>query len=318
MIKSKSKTFITLLLLLIIILFILNPSICMQATLNGLKVWLINIVPALLPFFIITRIIIALNQNSITPIDKLTYKCFHTKNAGLIYSLSLLSGYPVGAKLISNYYEMGIIDKPTATKMFSFCSTSGPMFIVGTVGIGVFANAKIGYILLLGHIVGSFLNGLIYRGKISVVAQSCAPPPSKNALSDSMYDSIISILLVGGYIVLAFVIIEILKLTNILPLISTLICKLPLNLDYDIVISFLSGLIEMTNGLISLNATNISLPLQVVLSSILIAFSGVCIMMQSDAFLQKIGIKKRTMLLQKLTQALLTALVSLVIVWIIF
>ena len=315
MTKLKSKILLTLLILCAIILFIINPSICMQATSNGLHIWLVNVVPALFPFFIFTRIITSLNQNSIPALDRCTYKFFHTKNSGLIYALSLLSGYPVGAKMISNYYDTGSINKSTAIKMFSFCSTSGPMFIIGTVGIAVFNSTKIGYILLIGHIIGSFLNGLLYRGKNLNIDIQTSSPPNTNSLNDTVYDSIISILLVGGYIIFASVIIELLKLSNILPFIAETICIIPC-FNYDAVYAILCGIIEITNGLILLGSTNISLNIKVIISSAIIAFSGICIMLQSTAFLNKIGIKKSTMLKQKITQAIFTTLVTTLIVFI--
>ena len=211
---------------------------------------------------------------------------------------------------------MGVIDKKSATKMFSFCSTSGPMFIIGTVGIGVFGNAKIGYILLIGHIIGSLLNGILYRGKKSDIQTLSVPTPIKSN-PDVMYDSIISILLVGGYIVFASVVIEILTISNVLPAVANFICKVPC-LDYEIVYAFLCGLIEMTNGLIMLNSANITISTQIILSSILIAFSGLSIMLQSTAFLNKIGINKRTMIIQKLTQTLFTVLVTIALVLVIY
>ena len=310
--KIKLKTILTIIILLCITLFIINPKSCMQATSHGLHVWLVNVLPALFPFFILTRIIIALNQTSIPVLDKFTTKCFHTQNAGLVYFLSLLSGYPVGAKMTSDYYSLGAIDKTTATKMFSFCSTSGPMFIVGTVGIGVFKDAKIGYILLLGHILGSFLNGLLYRGKTIPINQFRSNI-TKTSLNDIMYDSIVSILLVGGYIIFSSVTIELLQISNILPALTTLICKIPC-FDYEVVYASLCGLIEITNGLILIGKIAINLPLQIVLASIIIAFSGVCIMLQSLAFLNKIGIKKSTVMLQKFTQTLFSALSTTLLV----
>lgn len=316
MIKVRYKTAVTLVLLLTITVFIISPKECMNATSNGIRVWVLNVVPALFPFFIITRIIIMLNQNSIPVLDKFTSRCFHASNSGLIYFLSLLSGYPIGAKLISGYYESGAIDKQTATKMFSFCSTSGPMFIVGTVGIGVFGNAWVGYILLAGHILGSFLNGLLYRGKTTAVNQFNLNIQKTNQ-SDIMYDSIISILMVGGYIVFSSVIIHLLELTNILPLLSNFICKItPFN--YDFIHSILCGLIEITNGLMMLGTACISNKLKIILASGLIAFSGICIMLQSLSFLNKIGIKKSTMLKQKLTQTILTLISTMILILIFY
>ena len=70
---------------------------------------------------------------------------------------------PSGAKMVADLYLQGKITKNDAFKMTSFCSTSGPMFIVGAVGAGMFKSAKIGYILFLSHAIGAILNGLIYR-----------------------------------------------------------------------------------------------------------------------------------------------------------
>lgn len=312
MARFKSKTFVTLIIFVAITLFIISPSECMNATSNGLKVWIVNVVPALFPFFILTRIIIMLNQTSIPTLDKFTSKCFRAPNSGLVYFLSLLSGYPVGAKMISSYYDAGTIDKDTATKMFSFCSTSGPMFIIGTIGIGVFKSAKVGYILLVGHIVGSFVNGLLYRGKTKPTNQF-KPNITKSSLNEVMFDSINSILLVGGYIIFASVVIQLMQMSNILPSMANLICKIT-PFKYNAIYSFLCGLIEITNGLILLGGINISLSSKIILASIIIAFSGICIMLQSLAFLNKIGIKKRTMLIQKLTQAIFTGLATSLIV----
>lgn len=313
MTKVKSKIF-TLVILLAITLFIVSPKNCMQATSNGIKVWLINVVPALFPFFILTKIIILLNQTSIPVLDKFTNKFFKTNNAGLVYFLSLLSGYPVGAKLISGYYESGAINKETATKMFGFCSTSGPMFIIGTVGIGIFQDVKIGYILLISHVIGSFLNGILYRGK-NIPQNNFKTCISKSSLNEIMFDSINSILMVGGYIIFASVVIELLKLSSILTIITKLICIIP-GFDSVTVYSFLCGVIEITNGLILLGNTAISMQLKVILASIIIALSGICIMLQSSAFLNKIGIKKRTLLVQKLTQSVLTGLVTMCLVFV--
>lgn len=316
MLKFKYKTLLTIIILICITLFIINPSSCMQATLRGGKVWLINVLPALLPFFILTRLIISLNQTSIPALDRFTNKCFNTNNAGLVYFLSLLSGYPVGAKMISSYYEDGTIDKSTATKMFSFCSTSGPMFIVGTVGIGVFRSTSIGYVLLISHILGSFFNGLLYRGHGTHSTQ-LKSTVTNTSLNDVMYDSIISILLVGGYIVFCSVIIELLTITNIIPSLAHLIAQIPC-FEYNSVYSFICGIIEITNGLIMLGSCNISVSVQIILASILIAFSGICIMFQSLGFLNKIGIKKSTIVAQKLTQSLISGLIAFLIVLIIY
>ncbi len=316
MLKLRTNKVVTLVILLAITIFIISPKLCMQATTKGLHIWLVNVVPALFPFFILTRIIIALNQTSIPVLDRFTYKCFRTNNAGLVYFLSLLSGYPIGAKLISSYYENGLIDKASAKKMFCFCSTSGPMFIIGAVGIGIFGSAKVGYVLLLGHIIGSFLNGLLYRGKdINIIANQ--PKITKTSINEIMFDSINSILMVGGYIVLASIVIQMLQITNILPTFAMFICKI-LPLSQELVIGVLSGIIEITNGLVIIGSLDVSITLKIIVASFIIAFSGICIMMQSVSFLDRVGLKTREMIVPKITQAIFSLVSTYLLVILIY
>lgn len=307
----KINKWLTILVLLAITLFIINPKDCISATSNGLRIWSVNVVPALFPFFILTRIIIVLNQTSIPTLDKFTTKFFHAKHSGLVYFLSLLSGYPIGAKMISSYYDNGIIDQQTASKMFSFCSTSGPMFIIGTVGIGVFGNATIGYIILVGHICGSFLNGLCYRGKTSSNG-NFKLKLTKTNFNDIVFDSINSILLVGGYIVFSAVVLQLLQEVGITSAIAKGISNIT-HCDYDLAYSVVCGIIEITNGLILLGQTLCNTTVKMIVASGLIAFSGICIMLQSLGYLNKIGIKKSTILLQKTTQTIFTILATFLI-----
>ena len=314
MLKWRTNKVITLVILSAITIFIISPKVCMQATTKGLHIWLVNVVPALFPFFILTRIVIALNQMSIPVLDKFTTKCFKTNNAGLVYFLSILSGYPVGAKLISSYYENGLVDRASAKKMFCFCSTSGPMFIIGAIGIGVLGSAKAGYVILIGHIIGSFFNGLLYRGK-NIQSSIFKPQVTRIGINEIMYDSINAILMVGGYIVLASIVIKMLEITNILAIITGLICNV-LPVDQQVVNGLICGIIEITNGLVIIGSINMSIQAKVLVASFIIAFSGACIMLQSVSFLDKVGLKIKDMILPKITQAILSMFSTyLLLIW---
>lgn len=312
-----SKSNITLCVILIfIIIFSFNAEIYMKSALSGLYVWANNVLPALFPFFIFTRIILALNQN--LNLDFLTQKCFNATNgSGNIYALSLLSGYPVGARMISQYHSMGFIDDGQATKMLSYCSTSGPVFMIGTVGIGMLESNRAGIIILVAHIIGSFLNGLLYRGSKSSTKQIQIKNLQTNQNSmifDSVYDSIISILLVGGYIVISFVIVDILNNLHIIPFLASCLSKIFFIQNKDIMTSVLNGLVEMTRGCLDISSINISLQIKTVICCGLISFSGLCVFLQSLAFLTKINVKKSKLILMKFTQSIFSILVCVAIV----
>lgn len=267
--------------------------------------------PTLLPFFILTRLIVNLSGTRPNKMDKFFKKIYHTNNSASVYFLSILSGYPMGAKLICNMYELGRIDKTDAKKMLSFCSVSGPMFIVGTVGVGFLFSFKAGLIILIANILASLLNGLIYRGKAGEnIKFDYSPQKNENLLYDCVYDAMISVLMVGAFIVLSFLIIEVLINLKILPGLSNLISNL-FNLDSDVVMSVLKGTIEITRGTLDLGKTGVSLSAKTIIASGLVAFGGFSVMMQSVGFLSKLKIPLKTMILQKFTQAVLCILISI-------
>ena len=71
--------------------------------------------------------------------------------SGYILIMSMLCGYPIGAKLISECHEQGFITEKEAKSVSAFTSTSGPLFIIGTVGVGMFENKTAGFILLISQ-----------------------------------------------------------------------------------------------------------------------------------------------------------------------
>ena len=218
----------------------------------------------------------------------------------------------MGAKLISCMYESKQINYNQAKKMLSFCSVSGPMFMVGTVGVAIFNNYKVGLIILISNIVASLINGLIYRGKKENIENNLIYSPQQNTLADIVYDSLISILMVGAYIVLSFVVIDVIKEFKIFQLL-TYLCENVFNCNLGIVEAVLTGVLEITRGSIEIHSTNINLLTKTVLTSGIIAFGGISVFLQSLGFLKNLRIKPKTLLLQKFTQCLICLVVSFVI-----
>ena len=77
--------------------------------------------------------------------------------------MGIISGYPVGAKVVCNLYDNKICSKSEAERLIAFTSNSGPIFILGSVGISLLGNAQIGKILLIAHILSSLFVGIIFR-----------------------------------------------------------------------------------------------------------------------------------------------------------
>lgn len=316
--KTKKITVIlSILLLLIIACLVIIPEISIEASLNGLIVWATNILPALFPFFFFTKLIGELGfvtqiSDVIAPFTK---KLFNTNGiSGYVYVISILSGYPVGAKLTSDLYEKKYIDRGQAHRIITFTSTSGPLFILGTVAIGMFNNKVLGYVVLLSHFIGSLTNGLLYRNymydKTKSSQQKLEINPSNNAIEECMLNSIKSILIVGGYICIFFMLITMINHFKLFALLTKLISSIFPTLNESALTSIFNGIIELTRGCLDLSSCGLSTKTNAIILSGLISFGGISINLQALTFLKKMDINIKFYFSQKITHSIFSMILA--------
>ena len=225
----KNYQFIFCILLLVCILMVaFNPAPYISSTFVGIKIWATIVLPSLFFFFIISKILMQ-QEKSFKIFSFLDYpfkKLYNiSTGGGYIFLMSILSGYPIGAKLVSEFYEQKIISQNDAKKIIAFASTSGPMFIIGSVAVKMFNNYLLGIIIFIAHILSTLINGLLFRNidkDNKIDKQSNYKKTitiNKQNLNDIMYNTIISLLMVGGFITLCFTMLELimsLKTTQII------------------------------------------------------------------------------------------------------
>lgn len=304
-----------LLLIFIIILIILLPKNSISSFYDGIQLWATKVLPTLLPFFILTKL---LSQTPLIPylekkISPLTQQFYGVGGvAGYVYIMSIISGYPVGAKITSDLYESGKITKSEAQTITAFTSTSGPLFILGSVAVGMFGSAKMGAIIIVSHYLGALINGLLYRQKepytktLGVVPQTNAIP-----LGEVVSSSVMAVLNIGGFIALFYMIISLASSLNFFSLITKPLSYL--GIPQGVSRGVLSGLIEVTSGEKILSDTSLSLSLATVLSSTIISFGGLSIHAQAYSFLSKFDMPYRKFLRQKITHALFSTIISILL-----
>ena len=131
------------------------------------------------------------------------------------------------------------------------------------------------------------------------------------SFSDIVYDSLISILMVGSYIAISFVLIEICEQTNIVNFISKTIYFLSFkSVDIRVIESFIVGLIEITSGIFNLAQTQSSLIIKTITSAFLISFGGFSILLQNLGIISEIGISWQYILKQKITHSVFSVLIA--------
>lgn len=121
------------------------------ATKNGLLLWANSIIPALLPFFIATELLG--HTTFVSSIGKLLNKymrpIFNVPGIGAYaFIMGIISGYPVGAKIVTKFRQNGECSKAEAERLLSFTNNSGPLFIIGTVGVSMFGYSLIRIIIV--------------------------------------------------------------------------------------------------------------------------------------------------------------------------
>lgn len=315
--KLKNKNlFLCFLLLIIILCLILNPTKYISVCLNGVLVFGLNLLPAMLPFIFFTKLLTSTGyvENFSKIFSPITQKLYNSPAiSSYVFLMSILSGYPLGAKITADLFSQGLITRQEAHRICSFTSNSGPMFIVGTVGVSMLNNPQIAYILLISHIISALLNGLIYRNYTceEFYIEKIYSQSADQSISACMENSIISVLMIGGYVAIFFVLTEICTSLKLFEPICSVFSIF--GIQPEITKSVLNGIFEITNGCKSISALNCSNFIKASLSSFIISFGGLAVAFQGLNFLEVFKVNKKFFFLQKFTHSTISTLITILL-----
>lgn len=313
--KKIFKIFLGAVVFFAIGIILVKPEIYVESAFYGIKLWAIKILPALLPFFFLTALAVKLGVADL--ISKIFEKpcklLFKVSGMGaFIFVMSILSGYPVGAKMVAELSKKGILNKAESTKISTFCSTSGPLFIVGSVGIGMFANKTAGFIILASHLISAIICGVIFSfyGKSeSEKRLVLSPTKSDNALYDCIYSSVVSVLLVGGFVCVFCLFSDLARNLNLFMPFQKLLSPI---FGEEISSAFCYGLIECTKGCNLLAKCGLS-TYSLAFATALISFGGVSVWAQSIIFLSQAKVDLKVFCISKTLQAVLSFFICVLI-----
>lgn len=321
---SLRKNLISFLFCLFSIGLVIFSSSNLNAAKNGLTLWATAVVPSLFPFFVSTELLN--NTNIVAYLGKLLNPImrpiFNVPGEGAFaFLMGLISGYPVGAKIVSNFVENNICTKEEAERMLAFTNNSGPLFIIGTVGISLFGSTAIGLLLFITHILACISVGIIlkfickkkvdYKSRYSREYNECVALSSLGEiLGKSITNSISTILMIGGFVVVFSVIISILIQSHFLDGLTYIFSPLCtyFGIPTELIKSFFAGIVELTNGVSlvsSIPLKNISL--NIITCAFLLGFGGISILLQVLSIISKNKISIKPYLLGKLLQGIFAA-----------
>lgn len=289
---------------------------------SGLLLWATSVVPSLLPFFIATELLGYTNVISILGkmLNKLMRPIFNVPGEGAFpFIMGIISGYPMGAKIIANFKSKGICTNDECERLISFTNNSGPLFIIGTVGIGLFGNVHIGILLFITHLLACITVGFIFRWwKCNTRKRSAVLENNNNnlpvkvsmsnlgeVLSASIISAINTIFLIGGFIVLFSVIISILKNSRIIDFAKALLSPVfnIVGISNNYIEAFVCGIVELTNGVSAISLiANANISTSIILCAFLLGFGGISVSLQILSITSKAKISIKPYLIGKLLQ----------------
>lgn len=309
--KTKYITIFSVLLLFM--LLFLCPLSALTGAKNGLLLWFQTILPALLPFAIISKVMIQLDiTNYLTTLFYPIFKRLFSISKYGCYPviIGMLCGYPMGAKACADLIKSGKLEVSEAQRILAFCNNASPMFILSYITIQCLGLSKSPYILLLiiygsAYLVG-ILEGFIKRLDLHKI-QTCSlnyEAPNYNTqkstlfhiLDNSIIDSFELLTKIGGYIVLFSLGAQILNDIPLIPMI--------------IKVQF-AAFLEITTGASAIMKASFSKELKIVLITAFTAFGGLSSFAQTKSVIADTGLSLKKYFISKLINGLLAAFITL-------
>lgn len=320
----KRNLFLFVLFFLLFYLFAM-PSQALEASRSGLGLWLNTLLPTLLPFLILSRLllrtgVIRIFLEPLAPVWRSVLGL--TPYGAYAWILGMLCGYPMGAKLAGELYCSGKITRNEADYLLTFCNNASPMFLSTYLVHTVLGRPEYTLITFLLLYCSMYLCSLCFRVYYRRFSQSCllamsrsgtcdpasAPAgqkketsslvPERDWIDVSIMDSFETITKLGGYILLFSIFSAAIQTIWTTESISRTL--------------FLS-LTEISTGLHHIQNTGLNFPLKYAIATAASSFGGLCILAQTRSVTHSCGLSLLPYLAGKLLNFCLTFLLALLV-----
>ena len=289
---------------------ILAPQQMIESGRYALSLCAELIIPSLFPFFVLSGLLNRLGFAAAIArqLAKPAARLYGVSGAGATaFFMGLVGGYPLGAAYIADMRRQGLVSLEEAERLMGFCSNSGPAFLVGSIGAGVFGSARLGVGLYIIHVLAAAITGLFFRvdGKCRGNAPA-ALRESGGALIESVRQAAQSILSVCGFIVCFCVIIGLLDAHGMFSLLAGQLAQIT-GLELHAARAALSGFLELGSGIGSMRGLAVS-PANLAIAAGIVGWGGVSVHCQTAAVLAGTDIKSARHTAGRLLHGVISAL----------
>ncbi|BCN30477.1 transporter [Anaeromicropila herbilytica] len=320
--KEKSFSIQSLLVPIIVvgllILMFIFPIPSLTGAKTGLLLWFNTVLPTLLPFIILSNIIIRLNITKyicfiFAPILTRVFRV--SVNGCYPIIMGLLSGYPLSAKTCADLETEQNISLEEGQFLLSLCNNASAMFITSYVAISNLHMASHQYEILGIIYLSAFISAYLYRAYHRILKRKTVPSKNNKSnnlhstsyqeaqmkkldfhlIDESILDGFEVITKIGGYIILFSILATIIK---------------SIGSEDNFIKLVVVGLLEITTGIDIISHSTLELSKKIVLIIAVTAFGGFSSMAQTKSVMDhsrlSIGTYFKVKLLNVLTASILS------------
>lgn len=295
---------------LLLTLLFCTPAATMQGARDGLRLWADAVLPALLPFFVVTTLLSDCGAlRAAGPLLRPVCRLLRLPDAlGGALLAAWLSGAPNGARLLEPHLQDGGITAAQAARFVSAATVTSPLFLIGTVGAAL-GSPALGALVYGIHFLCAICNGALWRGFGGRENTRCegafrydARLSPLQALPSALRSACLSVLFVGAAIAFFSALTSALEALGLADALSrVLLFALP----SDAVRPLLEGFLEISQGATQTAQAALPMPLRLSMLCGLSAFGGLSVLCQAQVFLSG-KVPFSTYFAQRLTHAALS------------
>ncbi len=275
-----------------------------------------TLIPSLFPFMVLAVLIS--RSRAARPLCRLLGPLCRRwlrlpQNFGPVLLISLIGGYPVGARILSGMLDRNEATPQDARRFLQFSVSPAPSFAMVTVGAALLGSPKAGAVIYGCHL----FTGLLLGGWLALRSGAPKPrptPPAQplafgTALVESTAAAVEGMLSICGFVLLFSALLSLLEGLGLTAAAGRLISELAGKaLPAEVVSAALSGILEVTCGLFA--CRGLPWKFLCVLLPFLVSFGSLSVLCQLSAGLRGRGIGMGSLLTGRLVHGLLCSLMA--------
>ena len=300
------------------IALVLCPEAAAESARAGLRLCGEVLIPSLLPFFVVSGLLRSWGLPGVLGrlLEPVCARLWGVDGGCVTaFLLGILGGYPLGAATIGQLRADGAISRETGERALAFCSNTGPAFLLGAAGMGVFHSRSAGFALYAAHVGSAALVGLLLSPKKRTEAPrertAIAAVSVSEAITEAVRQAVDGLLSVCAFVVLFSVAAGLLERWGYLPALAGQLSETT-GLELTAARALLTGLLEIGGGLGAMRGLAPT-PGNLALAAFFLSFGGLAVWCQTIAVLVGSDLTGRWYLPGKTLQGVLAAALTLLL-----